>query len=231
MGSPWIFENSKIQLQFPHANSWNYYELSNYNSLISLKEIHKPSSIEFSMTIFDRSKSPAEILISFAGKNEYRNWLYRIYSIKIEGNFWGIKKASFIHSDRKNKTLPLSVKNNIFVDNIKCEKISLKYGKTYNYRIEFNEDKVILFIDNEKALESVFPIADNSGHIAFSARNVKLAIDNVRVKKGDRVVFEDNFDENSIYVRTVKARVVKSEDKEQDEVEDPAAEEGNNNKN
>jgi hypothetical protein len=224
MGSPWIFGNSKIQLQFPHANSWDYYELSNYNSLISLKEINKPSVIEFSMTIFDRSKSPAEILVSFAGKNEYKKWLYHIYGIKIEGNFWGINKASFIHSDRKNKTLPLSVKNNVFVDKIKCEKISLKYGKTYNYRIEFNEDKLILFIDNEKVLESVSPIADNSGHIGFSARNVKLAIDNVRVKKGEKVVFEDNFDKDSIYVRTVKARIVKSED----EAEDPAAEEVNN---
>ena len=147
-----------------------------------------------------------------------------MYAFKISGGFWGINKVSLIHSDMKDKSLPYATKGNIFIDKLAKTKVSMKYKRKYNCRIEIYGNEATLFIEGEKVLTGTLPSDNYKGRIAFSSKNTKLAIDNVRVKKGDKIVFEDNFDKDSIYVRTVQARIVKSED----EVEDPAAEEVNN---
>ena len=220
----WVVENSRVTETNGWTAPWNYYELINNNSIVSLEDFSGYSSIEFTMEIFDRKESPAEVLISFGVRSEYKNWLYHIYAFKISGGFWGINKVSLIHSDMENKTLPYATKNNIFINELASDSYSMKYKKKYNCRIDISGNEATFFVEGEKVITGTLPSDNYKGRIAFSSKNTKLAIDNVRVKKGDKVVFEDSFDEDSIYVRTVKARVVKSED----EVEDPAAEELNN---
>lgn len=221
----WVIENSRVTETNAWPAPWNYYELINNNSLISLQDFSGYSSIEFTIEIFDRVKSPAEVLISFGVRSEYRNWLYHMYAFKISGGFWGINKVSLIHSDRADKSLPYNTQNNIFINKLAKTKVSMKYKRKYNCRIDIAGNEATLFVEGEKVLTGTLPSDNYKGRIAFSSKNTKLAIDNVRVKKGDKIVFEDNFDKDSIYVRTVQARVVRSSDAE---VEDPAAEEVNN---
>ena len=226
----WVVENSRITETNAWPAPWNYYELINNNSLISLKDFSGYSSIEFTMEMFDRVKSPAEILISFAVRSEYKSWLYHIYAFKVSGGFCGINKVSLIHSDMKDKSLPYNTKNNIFINNLAESKVSMKYKKIYNCRIDILGNEAAFFVEGEKVLTGALPSDNYKGRIAFSSKNVKLAIDNVRVKKGERIVFEDNFDRDSIYVRTVQAKIVKSEDSEDSENKElgPTGEEVNN---
>jgi len=221
----WVVENSRVTETNAWPATWNYYELINNNSLVSIQDFTGYSSIEFTIELFDRVKSPAEVLISFGVRSEYKNWLYHMYAFKISGGFWGINKVSLIHSDMKDKSLPYATKGNIFIDELASEKFCMKYKRKYDCRIDISGNEAALFIEGEKVLTGTLPSDNYKGRIAFSSKNTKLAIDNVRVKKGDKIVFEDNFDKDSIYVRTVQARVVRSSDAE---AEDPAAEEVNN---
>lgn len=218
----WVVENSRVTETNAWAAPWNYYELINNNSLVSLKDFNGYSSIEYTMEVFDRVKSPAEVLVSFGVRSEYKSWLYHIYGFKISGGFWGLNRVSLIHSDMKNRTLPYATKDNIFINELASEKFRMKYKMKYDCRIDISGNEATLYVDGEKVLTGTLPSDNYKGRIAFSSKNTKLAIDNVRVKKGDKIIFEDDFNEDSIYVRTVKGRIVKSGD---EEVEDPDAEE------
>ena len=65
----WVVGNSRVTETRGAALPWNYYELINNNSIVSLQDFSGYSSIEFTIEIFDRVKSPAEILISFGVRN------------------------------------------------------------------------------------------------------------------------------------------------------------------
>lgn len=70
-----------------------------------------------------------------------------------------------------------------------------------------------------KRFSQLLPCKSNEGRIAISARNVKIAVDKVEVKQGDKILFEDDFNEDSIYVRTLKVR--RETANKEDETEKP----------
>ncbi|HPF07989.1 MAG TPA: hypothetical protein PK293_18235, partial [Spirochaetota bacterium] len=142
----------------------------------------------------------------FAVTSESKSWFYHMYAFKLTGGFWGMNKVSFIHSDRLDKTKPFATKNNTFVKELASADCKVKYDKMYNYRIAFEGTDVVLYINGEKILAAPFPEKSHEGRIAISARNVKIAVDKVEVKQGDKIIFEDDFNEDSIYVRTLKVR-------------------------
>jgi hypothetical protein len=74
----------------------------------------------------------------------------------------------------------------------------------YNYHIAFEGTNIVLYINGEKILAAPFPEKSHDGRIAISARNIKIAVDKVEVRQKDKVIFEDDFNEDSIYVRTLK---------------------------
>jgi len=201
----WKVENSHAYETQARSVSWNYYELSNINSILSLKPFTDYTSIDLTMNISDRVESPAEIMISFNITSESQSWYYHLYAFKLSGGYWGMNKASFIYSDRIDKSKPLNTKNNTLVNELSSAECKIKYNRDYNYRVEFEAENVVLYIDGNKILSSPFPEKKHDGRIAISSRNVKIAVDKVLIKKGDKIIFEDDFNENSIYVKTLKA--------------------------
>lgn len=201
----WTFENSKAIENRGWGPDWNIYELINYNSIVTINSFENVSSININLELFDRLKTPSELMISFAVKSEYQKWFYHIYAFKITGGFWGMNKVSFIFSDRLDKNKPLSTKNNIFIKEIASTDCKIKYNKQNTYSIKFEEKNVVLYINDEKILSTPFPEKSYEGRIAISSRNVKLAIDKVEVKKNEKILFEDHFDKDSILVKRLKA--------------------------
>jgi len=200
-------KDSKLTETQAWVSPWKYYELININSVISLKPVDDYSSIDFDFSIHDRHESPAEFSVSFAVRSPYKKWFYHIYSIKLSGGFWGINKVSLIHSDMKDKCKRYATKNNIFIKELKSNSCSLRYGKTYKGCIMFNKDSVSFYIDGEKILEGKMPSEDHSGRIALSTKNTKVTIDKVQVKNGMKIVFEDDFNSDTIYVRKARAGI------------------------
>lgn len=187
------------------AITWNYYDLLNYNTIISTESFQNYSSFSVDANIIKKLQSPSEFMISFAVTSESKSWYYRIYAFKVTAGFWGINKISFIHSDRKDKTRPFTAKNNTSTKELASAKCSIKYDKMYNYRIAFEGENVVLYLDNKAILSYKFPEKSYEGRIAISSRNVKLAVDNVEIRKGDKIIFHDNFDKDSILVKRLKA--------------------------
>jgi hypothetical protein len=202
----WEIQNSRLIESNATAAPWNYYELLNNNSIISIHPYNDYSTFNYKMEIFDRVNSPAEVSASFNITSDDRQWYYHIYAFKFTGGFWGINNVSLIHSDRADKSKPFSAKNNTFIKIINTADLKLSYGKEYDCRIEFEDNKVSLFINNKIAISGILPSANHNGRVAFSTKNVKLAIDDVEIKQQDKIIFKDDFSVNSIYVKMLKAK-------------------------
>lgn len=205
MSGKWEIRDSLAIEDYGNSAFWGFYEILNLNSIQSLLSIKNDySSILFNLKVYDRLRTPSDLMLSFAVTSESKSWFYHMYAFKLTGGFWGMNKVSFIHSDRLDKTKPFATKNNTFVKELASAKCSVKYDKMYNYRIAFEGTDVVLYINGEKILAAPFPEKSHEGRIAISARNVKIAVDKVEVKQGDKTIFEDDFNEDSIYVRTLK---------------------------
>lgn len=208
LSGQWDVVNSSAFQSQPKSILWNYYDILNYNTIVTTLPVTAYDSIEIISSLSDRYESPAQFMISFAVTSESQSWFYHSYSFKFTGGFWGIDKVSFIYSDRLDKTKPLATKKNTFVNELASADCKVKYDKVYTYRVAFQDSNVILFINGEKLLSAPFPEKSYDGRIAISILNVKLALDKVDVKKGQKTVFEDDFLEDSIYVKTVKVQKV-----------------------
>ena len=208
MSGRWEIKDSKVYGTQPGTIGWGYYEILNFNTLLSLKDINNYTSIDYTVNATKRVKTPTEIMLPFAVTSESASWFYHMYAFKITGDFWNMDTVSFIYSDRLDKTKPFSTKNNAFVKELASAKCKIKYDKTYNYRVAFEGNNVVLYIDGKRVLSTPFPGKNHNGRIAISSRNVLIAVDKIEVKAGDKTVFVDDFNEDSIYVRVLKATVV-----------------------
>ena len=216
MSGKWVVENSSAIEKFGNTSFWGYYEILNLNSIQTLKPLDSYNIIDINSTLYDRLRTPSEFMISFAIRSESESWFYHIYALKFTGNYWGLNKVSFVFSDRIDKSKPFSTKNNVFIKELESANCKIKYGKSYNYRITIEGEHIVLYINGEKILFSQFPEKSHEGRVAISAKNVKIAIDKVLVKNNDKIIFEDDFNENSIYVRTTN---VKKQDTPKDKKE------------
>jgi len=203
----WSIVNSQAVENRAWAAPWEYYELLKYNTIITYKAPSDFNNITVKASTFDRFKTPSEFMISFAITSERASWFYHMYAFKITGGFWGMDKVTFIKSDRLDKSKPFNAKNNSFVKEIASADCSVKYDKTHEYSIKFEGHDAVLYINGKKILSVRFPEKSHKGRIAISSKNVKVSVDSVEVKKNKKTVFEDDFNEDSIYMRRVKARI------------------------
>lgn len=204
-GVTWIVADSKAEPRYAPAAAWNYTELTNYNSIISDSILSDYNSIDVRAQLFERMKTPCDFMISFAVTSEYKAWYYHVYSFRFTGGFWGMNRVALIHSDRLDRSKPFNTKNNRFVNELASAKCSVRYNRMYNFRVAFEGADVVLYINGEKALSYPFPEKSHSGRIAVSTRDVKVSVDRIWVKRDDKIIFEDDFDSDSIHVNVIKA--------------------------
>ena len=205
LGGKWEISESVATEINSFVIPWSYYYILGLNTILSLRDFKDYNAIEFTAEMFDREKSPVELTISFAVRSESKSWYYHIYALRFTGDYWNMDTVELIHSDRKDKTLPYTVKNNKFVNVLAKGDCKIKYGKSYNYRIAFEGNYINLYISGEKIFSAERPVENISGRIAISSGNAKLAIDKVRILKDSQVLFEDDFNSDTIYVKKIKA--------------------------
>jgi len=203
-GTSWDISNSIASTVNGHTTSWNYYILTNYNSLITINSINNYSDIEIIAEIKERIETPSEFLISFNVTSESQSWFYHMYAFRLTGGYWGMDKVSLIYSDRTDKSKPFNTKNNTFTNEISSSGCKVKYNKMNTYRVSFQGENVVLYINNEKILSAPFPEKSHDGHLAISAKNVQTAVDRITVKNKDKIIFDDDFNANSIFIKQLK---------------------------
>ena len=208
MSGIWDVKDSQAFETQGRAVNWNYYELLNLNTILTLKPFNGYSSIDIDMNVTERVESPAELMLSFNVTSESQSWFYHMYSFKLSGGYFGLKNVSLIYSDRADKSKPYTVKNNMFIKELASAECKVKYDRVYSYSIKFEGENVVLYINGDKILSAFFPEKNHEGRIGVSSRNAKIAIDKVTVKNNDQIIFDDTFNENTIYVKVMKVKVV-----------------------
>jgi len=208
LSGKWEATNSTVTETKGNSIKWDYYEILNHNTILTLDSLSNYNSLDSNVKIFDREDSPSEIMISFAVTSESQSWFYHMYAFKLTGGFWGMNKVSLVYSDRLDKTKPFATKNNIFIKELASADCKVKYNTNYNYRIAFEGTDIVFYINGKKTLSSPFPEKSHDGRIAISSRNIKISVDKVEVKQNDKIIFEDDFNVDSIYVKTLKAQKV-----------------------
>lgn len=221
LGGKWKINNSKAVEERAWCIPWGYYELVNYNTILSLKPYENFSSIEVNAELFDREESPTEFILSFDITSESLGWFYHMYAFRITGGFWGMDKVSFIHSDRTDKTKPFNTKNNTFIKELASADCKIKYKSNNNYRIEFENDNATLYINDKRILSAPLLEKNYNGRIAISSKNTKIAIDKITVKKKNQIIFQDDFNIDSIFVKVVKAIKVPETNENNDKATKP----------
>lgn len=209
LGGKWEVRESAAREINAFATPWNYYYILGRNTILSLRDFNDYNAIEFTAMMFGREKSPVELTVSFAVRSDFKSWYYHMYGLRFTGGFWCMDTVELIHSDRQDKSLPYNIKSNRFVNVLASGECRIKYGSAYNYRIAFEGDYINLYINGEKIFAAKRPVDDISGRIAISSANAKLTIDKVRIFKDNHILFEDDFNIDSIYVKKINATLEK----------------------
>ena len=192
-----------------NTRQWGYSELINYNSIIAENPLNEYSRISFNMEIADPLDNPVQIMTFFAA----RNFRY-FHAFRFSGVRAGLKKVSLISSREKNPELPRRVKWNFIIEEKLTKNCSLEYDKNYFIDIRFYGKKILLYINKKRVASFVSKEPLNSGRFGFSNRNASIKIADVKIYSGKKIVFEDDFSEDTIKRIGVRARRVKKTSEE-----------------
>lgn len=194
------------------TREWGYSELINYNSIIAENPLNEYSRITFNMELADPLDNPVQIMAFFAA----RNFRY-FHAFRFSGVRAGLKKTSLISSREKNPALPRRVKGNFIIEEKLTKDCALEYDKNYRIDIRFYGKKVLLFIDKKRIASFVSKEPLNSGRFGFSNRNASIKIADVKVYSGKKLIFEDDFSEDTIKRIGVRAKRVNKTSQEVEE--------------
>ena len=189
------------------TRQWGYSELINNNSIISEKPLEKYSRIAFSMELEDPTGNPVQMMAFFAAR-DYRYF----HALRFSGGREGIERISLISSREKDPKLPRRVKWNFIIEEKMTREFPLEYNRSYHMDIRFHKRGVLLYIDKKKIASFKAKEPLNSGRFGFSSRNAGIKIAEVKVFSGNRIIFEDDFSEDTIKRIGVRARRVKKKD-------------------
>lgn len=175
------------------THNWGYSDLINYNSVVTFSKLEKYSRIDASVNAINPMSNSTEILLFFATK-DYKNF----YAFKLLCNKKNITKLSFIQSKTKDPSKKAGVKWNFIITELAKKDYTIPLEKIENFSIRFQKNRAQLYI-NKKYVFSVKAEEDlTEGKIGFSNRNIHLKIYDVKVFNRWKVVFEDDFKENTL---------------------------------
>jgi len=216
----WLSVSGKWETRLDGKTSYlletkgKYYEagyspLNNINSLITESAIPEYTSLTFNLEVLSAIKDPADILVVFAAKD-----LRQFYAFKFTGTMEKAAMVHFISSKINDTTRPPAQKWNFTVSELASKDFDLEYRKEHTVEIRVKDTKATLYVDDKKILQAEAPEALTGGRIGFSDRNALIKISDVKVYNGRKVVFEDNFAEDSIKRYKVTATRVSKEEME-----------------
>ncbi len=205
MNGNWEVRNSTLNQTQEKAVQWNYHELINMNSIVSIQPLSGYTAISFLVEIQKPSEGASEFMVPFAVTSPKQHYYYNFLAFKFAGDEKKISRISLIKSERKDPSKPFTEKNNFTITEIASARCNIPYCKRLKCSITFSDGSAILKVNRKKMLEAPIP-ADLSGKIGFAARNIRISIDDVKISKGDEILLSDDFSSDTLYVPTVKIK-------------------------
>lgn len=201
------------------TRDWGYSELINFNSLITENPVPDYSYLRCTLSVINPSGDAVAQMAVFALKD-----LRDFYAFKFTGDREKITRVMFVSSKIKDTTKSPSEKWNFEVKELASKETALEYNRNYKIEISVSRNKATLFIDGKKVLEGVSGENMNGGKIGFSNRNAMLKIADLKVFKGNAVVFQDDFSVDTVKRWKVTAERLTKEDYEKRQKEKEKAE-------
>ncbi|MCP4134805.1 MAG: hypothetical protein GY754_27775 [bacterium] len=225
MSGRWKIENSYAVERKRGAGGWFFHDILEYNSLASRKNFEEFSSIDLKMNLYNpritrrmkNIKDPVRMMAFFAAKSlvpgeKYQYYLTNFYAFKLSGNKDRITKVSFVRSDIIDSSVSKPAKKNYRVTELRYKLYKLDLNKDHIMSIKFKDKKATLFINGEEVLQANIP-ENYEGRVGFSAQNIAIKVDYYKVSNNEAVIFDDQFNRNSIFVRTVRGKFIKNKKK------------------
>ncbi len=202
----WTITNGKLAQMQPRSIRWEYHELMNYNTVVTINPVAQFSELSFTSKIYNPGQDmTAEFMVPFAVTSPKQHYYYNFLAFKFAGDEKKISRISLIKSERKDPSKPFTEKNNFTITEIASARCNIPYCKRLKCSITFSDGSAILKVNRKKMLEAPIP-ADHSGKVGFAARNIRISIDDVKVLKGDEILLSDDFSSDTLYVPTVKIK-------------------------
>jgi len=218
MGGMWNIKDGRAVESRGAPVIWDYHELMNYNSLVSLPDKNESSFTEMSakFSLSSVKSNVVEAILAFAMQSPYMRYYYNFFAVRFSLSRDGVQTVSLVRSKRLDDTLPYNVKKNYTIETLFIADCSIEFDRDCEVKIVkssgawheiFREkcDTVTLYIDGKKIFDAKLPAYDVKGNFAIGARGACISVDYVTVKNKNAVIFTDDFSENSIYAPTVKA--------------------------
>jgi len=219
MGGTWDIKDGRATEIRGAPVIWNYHELMNYNSLVSLPEKNESPFTEMSskFSLSNAKSNVVEVILAFALQSpNYRDFFAVKFSLAKDG----VQTISLLRSRLLDETLPSTVKKNYAIETLFTADCAIEFNKDYEVRIvkssgawhetlKKNCDAITLYVDSKKIFDAKLPAYDVRGDFAIGARGASISIDYVTVKNRNAVVFTDDFSKNSIFIQTIKATEVR----------------------
>lgn len=188
-----VSDNKESYLRENRGKSFtfDYSPLINVNSVISTSE-YDFTSLSHTFAIY----APADgaTYMTFFAASNYRQF----YAVQFTGDSKTIHTVSIIKSDIKDTTLPKQAKGNFIITTLATKPISLEYGRTYTLSISVQDKTIYVAIDNAQVLSHTLDEKLEGGKIGFASKNCIPVIDNLKVYKGNDIMFQDDFSKESI---------------------------------
>lgn len=188
-----VYDNRESYLKESRGKTYifNYSPLINLNAIITSKEVNF-TTLTHTFSINAPSDSP--LYFTFFDCVDYRQF----YAVQFTGDSTTIHTVSIIKSDIKDTTLPKQAKGNFIITTLATKPISLEYGKTYTLAISVQGNTISIAIDNAQVLSHTLDEELEGGKIGFASKNCIPVIDNLKVYKGNDIIFQDDFSKESI---------------------------------
>lgn len=205
-----VLDNRESYLRESRGRSFNfgYSPLINLNSLISINEY---SATSITHTFALHSPASASTYLTFFAASDFRQF----HAVQFSGGRANINTISIIRSTIKDTTKPRQEKGNFIVATLASQELPLDYGRAYTLTINIQGKTISVLIDNAQVLSHTLDDELEGGKIGFASRNCLPIIDNLKVFKGNNILFEDDFTKESIKKKVLRGRKLTPEEVEQ----------------
>ncbi|HOO71762.1 MAG TPA: hypothetical protein PK926_08360 [Spirochaetota bacterium] len=203
----WAVAGGALVEKRNRAVRWDYHELMNYNTVVSVAQVGGFTETGFTAEIIPAGIGKPRFMVSFAVTSPKQHYYYSFYGFRLAGTAEKITRIELIRSARKDETRSFSEKNNYVITRLASTKTDIPWKGPLDCSVTIKGQTVSLTVNGKKLLTGT--VAQQlTGKIGFSVRDARLRLDNIHVVNGKDALIEDDFAKNTLYVPTARIRKV-----------------------
>jgi hypothetical protein len=176
----------------PKAYKFGYSELINNNSIISYHPLKKVTKISFYWKAYN-PQAENNVMFFFNAAS-----FKQFHGFRLTGNASQLTKIVLLRSEIKDTTRRRSARWNFSLTELASKKVAIPFSKVYKSTIVIKGSTCAFYLEDEKIFEAEARSNLADGNFGFSHLHNLLQISRVEVFSGNRLIFSDDFSQDSI---------------------------------